>query len=93
MEGKVAQLVVDIGGGSIVSFRLNNQPTNPLAFDSSAFDPSEKGILRPLGHFLCLDRWGPATEAEKQNGMFFHGEASRVEWEICLLYTSPSPRD
>ena len=67
MEGKVAQLVVDIGGGSIVSFRLNNQSTNPLAFDSSAFDPSEKAILRPLGHFLCLDRWGPVTETEKQN--------------------------
>ncbi len=88
LKGKVAQLVVDIGGGSIVSFRLHNQPTNPLAFDSSEFDPSEKAILRPLGHFLCLDRWGPVTEAEKQNGMFFHGEASRVKWEIIKPPTS-----
>ena len=88
MEGKVAQLVVDVGGGSIVSFRLNNQPINPLAFDSSEFDPSEKALLRPLGHFLCLDRWGPVTEAEKENGMFFHGEASRVEWKIIKPPTS-----
>jgi len=33
-----------------------------------------------MAHFLCLDRWGPPSEAERLNGMFFHGEATRVRW-------------
>lgn len=77
LEGKAARLVVDLGGGSIVDFRLRAQSINPLEFDSG-----EAAVLKPLGHFLCLDRWGPPSEAEKRNGMFFHGEAARVEWTI-----------
>ncbi len=77
LEGKAARLVVDLGGGSIVDFRLSGQSINPLEFNSG-----EAAALKPLGHFLCLDRWGPPSEAEKRNGMFFHGEATRVEWTI-----------
>jgi hypothetical protein len=35
-----------------------------------------------MGHFLCLDRWGAPSEAEKNNGMPFHGEAANVVWKI-----------
>ncbi len=35
-----------------------------------------------MGHFLCLDRWGPATEAELAHGMGWHGEASRAWWGV-----------
>jgi hypothetical protein len=35
-----------------------------------------------MGHFLCLDRWGQPSEAEAKNGMPFHGEASKVEWQV-----------
>lgn len=77
LDGKAAQLVVDLGGGSFVDFRLSSHSINPLQFD-----PRESVVLKPLGHFLCLDRWGPPTEAEKLNGMFFHGEASRVQWKV-----------
>ena len=35
-----------------------------------------------MGHFLCLDRWGPATEAEQAHGMGWHGEATRVWWTV-----------
>ena len=31
-----------------------------------------------MGHFLCLDRWGPASAAELANGMGWHGEATVV---------------
>jgi len=35
-----------------------------------------------MSHFLCLDRWGQPSEAERKNGMPFHGEATRVEWKV-----------
>jgi hypothetical protein len=35
-----------------------------------------------MGHFLCLDRWGPPSAAEEKNGMPFHGEASKVIWRV-----------
>ena len=77
LEGNAARLVVDLGGGSLVDFRLSGHSVNPLQWD-----PGESVLLKPLGHFLCLDRWGPPSEAEERNGMFFHGEASRVEWTV-----------
>ena len=85
LEGKAAQLIVDLGGGSIADFHLNDQPLNPLSWDSWSFskDPSaapSPDTARSIGHFLCLDRWGPASEAETANGMGWHGEATRVTW-------------
>lgn len=77
LEGRAARLVVDLGGGSLVDFRLTGHSVNPLQWD-----PGESVLLKPLGHFLCLDRWGAPSEAEERNGMFFHGEASRVEWAV-----------
>ena len=77
LEGQAARLVVDLGGGSLVDFRLSDHSVNPLQWD-----PGESVLLKPLGHFLCLDRWGAPSEAEERNGMFFHGEASRVEWRV-----------
>jgi hypothetical protein len=78
LDGSAAQAVVDIAGGSIVSFQFQDQKLNPLVW-------GEKGELtapRPMGHFLCLDRWGAPSEAEKNNGMPFHGEAANVVWKI-----------
>lgn len=85
LEGDAARLVVDIGGGSIADFRLKGG-LNPLGWDSWAFseDPSAAPPPDPrsMGHFLCLDRWGPASEAEIANGMGWHGEATRIQWEV-----------
>jgi hypothetical protein len=86
LEGKAAQLTVDLGGGSIADFHLNDQPLNPLSWDSWSFsaDPGAPPPpdARSMGHFLCLDRWGPASEAETANGMGWHGEATRVTWSV-----------
>ena len=78
LETKAATLVIDLGGGSIVDFHLGSGGLNPLRW--LAPDDADKAF-RPMAHFLCLDRWGPPTAAELQNGMPFHGEASRVEWK------------
>ena len=70
-------LVVDLAGGSIVDFHLHDNPLNPLQW---ATPPAGDTSLRGFGHFLCLDRWGPPSEAEGANGMPYHGEAAHVEW-------------
>lgn len=60
-----ASLTINLSGGALSDFHLQGSAVNPL-----------KG----LGHFLCLDRWGPPSAAEEKNGMPFHGEASKVTW-------------
>jgi hypothetical protein len=84
LDGKAAKLVVDLGGGSIADFHLKSNKLNPLQWDSWDFSdtPEADPPMEPrsMGHFLCLDRWGPATEAELGHGMQWHGEATRVWW-------------
>jgi hypothetical protein len=78
LEGKAACVEVDMAGGSIVDFHLAGWSLNPLTWNYP-----EKGDLkaRPMGHFLCFDRWGSPSPQELKNGMPFHGEAAQVEWQ------------
>jgi hypothetical protein len=78
LEGKAAKVAIDLGGGSIFDFHLAAPALNPLTWDSKG----EPAKPRPMGHFLCLDRWGAPSAAEQRNGMPFHGEASRVMWRV-----------
>ncbi len=77
LTGQAAQVKVDLGGGSIVQFQFLDQRLNPLSWTSG-----EPSAAHPMGHFLCLDRWGAPSDAESQNGMPFHGEASHVMWNV-----------
>jgi hypothetical protein len=79
LETTSAKLVVDLGGGSISDFHLAGHALNPLTWDSQSTDAESP---RPMGHFLCLDRWGQPSAAEQRNGMPFHGEASHVVWSV-----------
>jgi hypothetical protein len=76
----VARLVVDLAGGAIGEFRPKSSDVNPLRWGRPK--PGDTSI-RGFGHFLCLDRWGPASEAEAARGMPYHGEASNVAWSIA----------
>lgn len=67
LEGQAASLSVALAGGVLTDFHLSGDPVNPL---------------RGMGHFLCLDRWGPPSAAEAKNGMPFHGEAWKVQWSL-----------
>lgn len=78
LEGQTAQVIVDLAGGSIADFHLRTPPVNPLQWGSKG----EGAEPRPMGHFLCLDRWGAPSDAEQKNGMPFHGEASRADWQV-----------
>jgi hypothetical protein len=76
----VGRLVVDLRGGAIGEFRVKNSEVNPLSWGRPK--AGETGI-RGFGHFLCLDRWGPPSEAEGARGMPYHGEAANVEWSVA----------
>jgi hypothetical protein len=78
VENSAATMLIDLGGGSIVDFHLSGGGLNPLRWLGPG---DEQAVSRPMAHFICLDRWGPASEAEQKNGVPFHGEASRVEWK------------
>jgi hypothetical protein len=86
LSSNAAQVIVDLGGGSIADFHLGKDGLNPLQWDSWDFSdtPDAEPPMEPrsMGHFLCLDRWGPATEAETALGMGWHGEASRTWWSV-----------
>jgi hypothetical protein len=79
LETKAAAVVVDLGGGSIVQFQLQDQRLNPLTW---TWVGEEVPAVHPMGHFLCLDRWGAPSDAEAKNGMPFHGEAGWVFWRV-----------
>lgn len=78
LENDVARLVLDLNGGSIGEFRLKNG-VNPLSWAH----PSEGNTnIQGFGHFLCLDRWGPPSDAEGAHGIPYHGEAAHVRWSV-----------
>lgn len=79
LETKAATVVVDLGGGSIVQFQLQDQGLNPLTW---TWEGNGVPAVHPMGHFLCLDRWGAPSDAESKNGMPFHGEAAWAVWRI-----------
>jgi hypothetical protein len=80
----MARLVVDLAGGAIGEFRPKNSEVNPLSW---ARPKAGDTAVRGFGHFLCLDRWGPASEGEAARGMPYHGEAANVEWSIAREVT------
>ena len=79
IQNPTAEAIFDLGGGSFVSFKLKDKPLNPLRWLGPA---DEKALNRPMAHFLCLDRWGQPSDPEIANGMPFHGEATRVAWQV-----------
>ena len=76
IENSKAVLEVNLNGGSYPDFHLKELPLNPLNWRSK-----DSTMSHFMGHFLCFDRWGPPSEAEKANGFKHHGEASTVIWK------------
>ncbi len=77
LESSAARLGIETAGGAIVDFHLKALPLNPFTWEEAGGAPN-----RLRGHFICFDRWGAPSEAEKVNGMPFHGEAPRVVWQV-----------
>lgn len=77
LENAAARLGIETLGGAIVDFQLKALPLNPFTWEEGA-----GAANRLRGHFICFDRWGAPSEAEKTNGMPYHGEAPRVAWQV-----------
>jgi hypothetical protein len=79
LEGPNASVTYDLAGGSMADFHRTKDGVNPFTWNRP-----EKGDTapRPMGHFICFDRWGQPSENEEKNGMPFHGEATSVNWSI-----------
>jgi len=63
-------LAVRSEGGAMVRLVMNDDPAavNPLHAE--------------LGHFVCVDGFGPVSPEERSAGLPGHGEAHRVPWEL-----------
>ena len=46
--------------------------------DPDAVNPLHTG----LGHFVCVDGFGPVSQEERKAGLPGHGEAHRVPWDV-----------
>ncbi len=77
LENNKMVLQVNLSGGAYFDFHLKEIPLNPVNWKT--VNPEEPPFM---GHFLCLDRWGPPSEAEKANGFRHHGEGSAEDWEL-----------
>ncbi len=78
------QLVVLKTGGSFPSITLVDDPqrTNPM-WDSIRADHEQGRPAREsgaVGHFVCVDGFGPPSESERKAGLGGHGEAHRLAW-------------
>lgn len=77
LENSGCILKIDPHGGSYTDFHLKDFPINPINWKII------NRLLPPFkGHFLCFDRWGPPSEAEKLNGFQHHGEVNSEKWKI-----------
>jgi hypothetical protein len=47
-------------------------------------DASELNPLQGLGHFVCVDGFGPVSAEERASGLPGHGEAHRVPWDLVV---------
>jgi hypothetical protein len=76
IDNNTARLGIETMGAGIVDFQLKGHGLNPFTWVD---------LNRPIqlrGHFICLDRWGAPSEAERANGVPFHGEAPRIAWKV-----------
>jgi hypothetical protein len=81
---KIELLTVD-KGGAFVSLRLLDDPKriNPM-WEPARMTRDAGGTPRfgdSMGHFVCVDGFGPVSPEERKAGLENHGEAHRLLWE------------
>ncbi len=98
LENDKIRVTVLPGGGHIAEIKLLPDGVNPLwdppweTIEPTQYDaskhaeygpPMEGGLLSGItGHNLCFDFFGPPSEQEAAAGLYVHGEASFVDWDV-----------
>lgn len=82
VKNKSATLCVDLFGGAIVDFHLNDIAVNPLTFRfaKKQMPANNKAGASYQGHFACIGRWGEPSPGEIKAGLPNHGEAANIMW-------------
>jgi hypothetical protein len=65
---KIALTVRSVGGAMVQLFMTD--------------DPDKLNPFEGLGHFVCVDGFGPVSSEERAAGLPGHGEAHRVPWDM-----------
>lgn len=83
VKNKSATLCVDLFGGAIVDFHLNDVAVNPLTFRFAKKQMPANNKLGAAyqGHFACIGRWGEPSPGEINAGLPNHGEAANILWQ------------
>ena len=87
LENEKIELLTLNNGGAFVSLILKDdaEKMNPM-WNPVALARMTKGSARfgdSLGHFLCVDGFGPSSKEEQAAGLQGHGEAHRQPWALA----------
>ena len=77
-------------GGSLAKIQLAGSDVNPL-WDSFRNDQESGRAVRltgGVGHFVCVDGFGPTSKEESAAGLQGHGEAHRLNWTTTSAETA-----
>lgn len=89
LSNEKIEVVITRTGGALASILLRddrkrlNPMWNPDRLLREAGAPPRQGP--GIGHFLCVDGFGPTTQEEQAAGYGFHGEAHRIELQNVQL--------
>lgn len=84
LSNSTAKMVVDLFGGAITDFHLQNGKVNPFTFRMPGHKMplnNRKGAAYQ-GHFACIGRWGQPSPGEQAVGMPDHGECANQMWHL-----------
>ncbi len=80
------ELTILTTGGALVHLTLKDDPGkmspfwNPIRMAREIGNPNRFGTA--MGHFVCVDGFGPVSAEEKAAGLPGHGEAHTRPWEV-----------
>lgn len=80
------ELTILTTGGALVNLTLKDDPGkispfwNPIRMAREIGKPNNFGTA--MGHFVCVDGFGPVSPEEQAAGMPGHGEAHTRPWEL-----------
>jgi hypothetical protein len=93
-------LVATLGAGPQDERVIDGRPSRVLENDKIALtvrslggvfsqitlkdDAEQVNPLQGLGHFVCVDGFGPVSAEERAAGLPSHGEAHRVPWDLVV---------
>jgi hypothetical protein len=67
LENEQTEMRISLSGGVIKEMNLKEVDVKPI---------------HAYGHFVCFDRWGPSSPEDQALGIPWHGEGSKVSWEL-----------